>query len=172
MGYSTDGIFAYGYDLGGDEEGWNFPGLDYGEWRPAEIEGDEEACDDFDFAEWVEAKLLVAQGFTETDRDADGYYTRKREARAQLGIEVIHHGSIDYTAFLLTVFNQSASRGSPEDVDIATLATRRVVEFWDGKLAAALEVLGLPQPIYPKSHRPEALTGPQKPRWLLASYWG
>lgn len=171
MGQSTNGIFAYGYDLGGDEEGWNFPGLDYGEWRPAEIKDDEEACDDFDFAEWVETKLLVAAGYDDDDQ-SEGRTARKLDARAQLGIEAIHHGSNDYSAFLLTAFNQSASRGFPEDIDIAALATRRVIEGWDGKLAAALEVLGLPQPVYPESRYQDDPTGPQKPRWLLASYWG
>jgi hypothetical protein len=53
----------------------------------------------------------------------------------------------------------TVSRGSTIEIDWAALERERVERDWDGKLTAALSVLGL---------TPKQAT----PRWLLASYWG
>ena len=67
MGQSTNGILAYGYDLGG-EEGWKLQGLGEYDELPALdwYDPDNEEGDDLQSA--AERRLLVEiAGFTETD---------------------------------------------------------------------------------------------------------
>lgn len=170
MGMSSTAKLAYGFDLGGDEDGWNLPDLDYGQWRPPGIAEDDE--DEFDFAEWVEGKLLVDAGFTETDDEDDGYFTRKRAARVQLGVEAISSGNYDYFRYLLVAWSETGLGSDPTTIDFAELERRRIEENWDGKLLNAARVLGMPKIMVPSKRWDEKLVVEQRPHWMLTVFYG
>lgn len=155
MGVSTDGILAYGYDLGESGE-QHFVGFDEDD-APAWLkeDPDDEDTDLKDFGDAAERRLLDASGFTETweTRIGDGYHKRETEAQKALGVQIETHCSGDYPMYLLAAKVITASRGTAEAVDL-TLPDNAAE-----RLAWAVETLGLD-------------VGDQKPRWLLASYWG
>jgi hypothetical protein len=153
MGVSSDGILVFGYNLGGDEGGWQIEEADeYGEF---ELEWVDE---DGDFSEGAEAKLLAVAGFTETDWKVPGYFDRKREAQARVAVALESYCSGDYPMWLLAA-HKVVARGDVKVVDFAALEALRAGQDWEGKLRAALAVLG----ITPKQ---------DSPKWLLASYMG
>lgn len=150
MGTSTNALLMYGYELN-TADGWNVREVDEdGYLTPAW------AADDEDFAAAAERVLLAANGFTESDRQADS--DLERAAKKRLGVEIAFHVHIDCPGHILAAKTITAHRGYPEQVDFAALTEQAFVENWDGKLAAALAALGLT----PKQDRP---------RWILASYW-
>lgn len=157
MGKSTNGILAYGYNLGGDEGGWQIiEAGEYGDWEPPWFPDDDE---DNDFMSAAMRVLRASAGFTETDWRADGFYEREREADARLGVELESYCSGDYPRWLLAAHVITVYRGSVKEIDFADLERQRTEGDWDGKLAAAIQALG----ITPKQDRP---------KWLLVSYWG
>ncbi|MGW2010910.1 hypothetical protein [Streptomyces nigrescens] len=159
MGQSTDGILAYGYDLGGDD-GWKIREAgEYGE-LPAFDWYDEEA-EDGDFQEAAEKRLLAeVAGFAEEwSSGNDGYFEREREAKARLGVEFDTYCSGDYPMFLLATKVITVRRGDIKAIDMADLAVTPEMNQWDEKLRAALNALG----ITPTQ---------EQAQWLLCSYWG
>ncbi|HEY9371875.1 hypothetical protein [Streptomyces sp.] len=160
MGQSTNGMLAYGYDLGG-EEGWKLQEAgEYGE-LPELPWFDEENEDGDGFQESAERRLLAEiAGFTETwSSGNEGYSDRKREAKAQVGVEFDTHCSGDYPMYLIATKVITVYRGSVKDIDMAALAVEPEMNGWDEKLRIALQALG----ITPTQ---------EKARWLLCSYWG
>jgi hypothetical protein len=159
MGQSTDGILAYGYDLGGEEEGWTVREAgEYGElsldWLP-----DPEAEEGYDIPDLMLTRLLEASGFAETDWQAGGYFARKHAAEAALGVEIESYCSGEYPLYLLAAKVITVNRGDVKPVDMAALSDPAVLAAYDAKLASALHVLGV-TPVQ------------DKPAWLLCSYWG
>lgn len=155
MGTSTDGILAYGYNLGGDDSGWEVAEADeYGgltlDWL---------AEDDDDFETAAMNRLLAAAGFTETDWQVDGYFKRKNEAEKNLGVGFETYCSGDYPLYILAAKVITVSRGYVEPIDVTALQCEPVENHWDDKLRGALSTLGMT----PKQ---------EKPAWLLCSYWG
>ena len=142
MGVSTDAILVYGYDLGAEDE------LDCEavSWLGEDTESLSEAIDD---------RLLTVIGFTEQWSGTDGYFERKRAARAKLGVELVYHCSDDDPMLILAAIGTEvrANRGYPK-----TVASLTVPEGADDRLAWAMRVLEL---------KPEG-----SPSWLLASNWG
>jgi hypothetical protein len=166
MGVSTDAILAYGYNLGGGDGDWLIEEVgEYGElklpWFAVNLDddGDDEDRDDDDFVTKAEKKLLVAQGFTEIDWRADGYYERKVAAEAASGVEFKGYCSDSYTSYVLAAKVIKAYRGDCPAVDFEALTREAVEGRYDEKLAAAIQALG----ITPKQ---------TQPAWLLCSYWG
>lgn len=157
MSTSTDGILAYGYDLGGSE-GWKLQGCgEYGE-LPELPWFNEESDDDFQSA--AERRLLAELAdFTETDWQVDGYFARERDAKAQLGVKVDTYCSGEYPEFLLATKVITVHRGDVKHIDMTELAAAPEANGWDDKLQAALAALG----ITPTQ---------ENAKWLLASYWG
>lgn len=154
MGVSTDGILAYGYNLGGADAGWEIQQADEdGEWTPVW------ASDPDDLIGDVEKVLLAAMGFTETDYQAEGYFDRQREAQQRVGVEIESFCSGDYPMYVLAAHAITAHRGHVKAVDFVELDKLRVEQAWDAKLKRAAEALG----ITPKQATPV---------WLLVSYWG
>lgn len=149
MGQSTDGKLFYGYDLGGD-------GADATDFTDEEdapswyTNGDTELI--------VQMKLALYNAIPDA---APVEYEWRADAPVldYYGVWFEHHCSDSYAMWALVTYEASAARGCPEKLDLAELAARPQREDWDGKLARALEVLG----ITPKQERPA---------WLLASYWG
>jgi hypothetical protein len=144
MGQSTNGMLAYGYDLGG-EEGWKLEGLgEYDElpeldwYSPEDEEGD-------GFQEAAERRLLAElAGFTETwSSGSEGYFEREREAKARIGVKFGTHCSGDYPMFLLAAKVITVHRGSVKDIDMAALAVEPEMNGWDEKLRRAVEALGI-----------------------------
>lgn len=159
MGVSTNGVLAYGYDLGGGEAEWKIQGLgDYEEWKPDWFERGEDDGDD-DVVTAAEQHLLRASGFTETDWSVDGYFERKRAAEAALGVEFETYCSGEYPIWALVAHSITCRRGDAQQIDFAALEAQRVEEGWDAQLQHALTVLGI---------TPEQA----KPSWLLLSYMG
>jgi hypothetical protein len=159
MGVSTDAILAYGYDLGGDEDGWKVrEAARYGELDLDWL--DEEDEDSDGFGEQAMARIRAAAGFTETDWQAEGYFDRKHEAEAAAGVEIETYCSDEAPMYLLAATVHTVARGYIKDaaalIAAADDATRRE---WDAKLAAAVAALGL-TPVQ------------EQPSWLLCSYWG
>ncbi len=156
MGNSADGILAYGFNLGGDEGGWEVAEADseYGEWKPDWYDEDEE-----DLAGDAEKRLLEVAGFSETDYKAEGYYDRKREAEARVGVELVPYCSFDYPIYVLAAHAITVYQGHAKEIDWAELERQRVSEGWDDKLTAAREALG----VTPKQ---------EQPKWLMVSRWG
>lgn len=157
MGQSTNAILAYGYNLGADEDGWKLQEAgEYGE-PPALPWYDPERDD---FVEAAERRLLAeVAGFTETDWRVEGYFTREREAKARLGVEIEAYCSDSCPMYVLAAHVTTVHRGWIEHVDPNDLAQRPVAEGWDVSLRAAVTALGI-TPVQPE------------PRWLLCSYWG
>lgn len=168
MGQSTDGILAYGYDIGG--EGPPVTGIgEYDSWRPDDFttEPGSDEYYEFDFRTWAEHKLLAAAGHPVKSKHA---YYDPDDLMKYHGVKFVWHCSGSYPHYMLVTFEESASRGYPRTLDLAELERRRVDEDWDGKLAAALKALGIPGFIYPDerySKEPKV----QEPHWMLASYW-
>lgn len=154
MGVSTDGILAYGYNLGGDDSGWEVAQADeYGGLTLDWLDEDD------DFAAEAEKRLLAAAGFTETDWQVDGYFAREKAAKEGLGVKFESYCSGDYPLYVLAAKVITVSRGYVEHIDMTELVEAPNVHGWDDKLRGALEILGLT----PKQ---------ESPRWLLCSYWG
>lgn len=124
MGTSTDGILAYGYDLGED---WGF---EYDEKRPNWME---EADDYIASAEHL---LLTAVGVTHELGD----YVDDKEMLARTGVFFEMHCSDRAPMYLLVAKSQTANRGYPEAADFT------VPEGADERLAWALGVLGIEAP--------------------------
>ena len=153
MGQSTNGMLVYGYDLGGDEDGWQIAEENIAaflEWGSGE---------DGDLVEKGKVRLLASVGFTETDWRADGYHERKKAAEERLGVEFESYCSGDYPMWLLAAHTVTVYRGDCKEIDFAALEKARTEGDWDAKLAHAIQVLG----ITPTQ---------EKPGWLLVSYWG
>lgn len=165
MGVSSDGILAYGYDLGGEDAGWKITQAgEWGEWTPhwpnsdphADPHADPDEADR-DLAEDVRWVLLAAAGFTETAPDAPGYDTRLQQAEQRVGVELISYTAPSYPQYLLCTHEITVHRGDVETVDFPALEARRVAEGWDTQLADALDALGI------RPHQPS-------PGWLLVSF--
>jgi len=141
VGQSTDGIVAYGYNLGGDEDEWK--GLVGG--RPAWLgEGRK------DFAEVVAQRLLRA-----VDAPVPKYsWHAEGEVKKILQVEFARHCSCDYPEWILAVAGTvtTAYRGYPKLFDPGTRPVGA-----DAILAKALATLEL------------EVTG--APGWIVASYW-
>lgn len=153
MGQSTNGILAYGYNLGGGDGEWQVAEADeYGgltvDWLDPESEDGVETA--------IEERMLASVGFTEQWQPGiDGYFDRKKAAEARLGVELESYCSGDYPMYLLAATGsvQTAYRG---DCDPASFD---IDPSWDGKLAAALAALGM-------------TPTQDQAKWLLCSYWG
>lgn len=156
MGHAPKAQLIYGYDLGGDDDGWAF------------AEYDQDECEIslpwFDptkeFAEEAEKRLLAQiAGFTEEWRQGAGseFFAREKAAKAQLGVEFEFYG-YEMCGHALSAHREWVE-WSATAVDLAALASRPAAEGWDDKLAAAVAALG----ITPKQERPG---------WLLAASYG
>ena len=159
MGQSTNAMLMYGYHLGSDEGGWQLQGLGEYDELPALdwYDPEAEAGDDFESA--VERKLLAdIAGFTEAwSSGSEGYFDRERAAKDRVGVKLASHCSGDYPMYVLATKVITVYRGEVEAIDPAhDLA---VEPYWDHKLRAALNALGL---------TPTQETA----SWFLCSYWG
>jgi hypothetical protein len=143
MGISTDAILAYGYDLGYDPVPTWWSNLS------------EEEQENEGFADLAKTQMLASIGFTEKwAKGNEGYFDRKREAKKQLGVEVIYYCSYDYPMYILAAKEFRAYRGDVEIIDSLDIDLD-----WDDKLKSALKSLEI-KPIN------------EHPQWMLVSMWG
>lgn len=179
MGVSTDGILAYGWDLGGDdrEVGWaaglverletrgdvddlvlEAAGADLGPDPWGELEGRPHAW----FYAGGECTPEYAAWLERTKSARAARRQARRAALAAADLELVSHCSDGSTMWILTApgLHWLASRGDALDVggDVALLATPAGLSDARDRLRAAARLLGL---------EPD---GP--PALLLASYWG
>jgi len=107
MGISSDGIIAYGIDLGeglDDDECNEFP------WQDREKY-------DGEFREWVLREIL---GFTEEWYDGnEGYFDRQNAVLKPFPLEMVSHCSYDYPMYFLSIkgTERRASRGYPTFIE-------------------------------------------------------
>jgi hypothetical protein len=114
MGSSSDGILAYGYDMGDDF------GIEYdADPKPAWYDDEDE---DSDLGVLAEAALVAASAFPDAE---------------SLGLKVAHYGHCDGGGFLLVAVVHEAYGYSAKRVDPV------VPDDADARLAWAVEVLGL-----------------------------
>ena len=152
MSQSTDGLLAYGYDLGCSEE-WKVREAtgEYGElvlpWYTEE-DDEGEGGEGGDFPDAAQKTLRAAGGFT-----GDGYDGR-READERTGVTIETYCSDGYPMYVLSAKTLEAGRGDIIDATESLGADRSA---WDERLAWALKALGL-TPVQ------------EKPAWLLCSY--
>jgi len=117
MGISSDGLLVYGCDLGSivNELYWSDDDPDTPEWY------DREEIYNNGFEDPAIKYLLEKTGlFTETDWESEGYWKRKNEAEAKLGINFVYHCSYDYAMLILTASaapSYRAWRGEPISID-------------------------------------------------------
>lgn len=158
MGTTVKAELSYGYQLKGRE----------GEWFVREIHSEDsdeyglnvdwlDAEDEDDFVGVATARLLVSVGFTETDYAVEGFFDRKREALARLGV-CFEHTGYEAGDLLLVTKQLGAYLGETEAVDPATLVAE-VNEMVAERLRNALSVLGL-TPLQ------------EQPAWFLTAYMG
>jgi hypothetical protein len=163
MGQSTNAVLAYGYDLGSDED-WKIQEAS-GEYGELQLDwlttaGDTEDDEDAGFIAQAKKRLLAQiAGFTETDWQVEGFFTRQDEAEKSLGVEFKSYCSGDYPMYVLAAHAITVHRGDSQLLDLAALAADPAANGWDEKLQAALTALG----ITPTQ---------QTPGWVLCSYWG
>lgn len=134
MGTSTNGMLAYGYDLG---EEFGFEDTAEPDWYD-ETDGWQESA---------EKALLAAHGFTETDWRVDGYFARLEAAKKEMGVEFDVYCSGDYPLYLIAAKVQTVYRGDADPVDMT------LPDNADERIAWALGVLG----VKPKADKPQWL---------------
>ncbi len=154
MGTSTDGILAYGYNLGGGDAEWNIK--EVGEYGSIQVPW---LSEDDSFTDVAEKRILTSVGFTEDDWQVEGYFARLKEAEGRAGVEFEHYCSDSYSAYVLAAKVITANRGDCLTIDFEALTREATENRWDEKLARAIEALG----ITPTQERPT---------WLLCSWWG
>lgn len=133
---------SYGYDLGRSPR---FVGLDEDDWP--------DWYDDLDFCDAAEERLLVAAGFTEFETDGrPGYYDRRSEALAALGVQIVNHGSDNDPGYILAVKDLETDWDGPVPVENFALP-----DGWEQVLAQAVATLGLD-------------VADEAPGWLLSAY--
>jgi hypothetical protein len=158
MGSSSSAVLAYGYDLGGEDEGWKFAECgEFGELPPLPWHQPyDEGGPDEDFDDAVMRRLLAeVAGFTEvwSPGAAPGFMDRRHQAAARLDVSIetygYHNGSSLLVAHALSVGDFGA-RALPRGFAAVDYAA------WDSALAGALSALGL-TPLQ------------EQPAWILAS---
>lgn len=149
MSASTDGILAYGYNLGDFSE---IRFIDSGGRTLDEPSWLDEDDPDTDFVDQAVDWLIAAAFLDGTAEDHD-LYKDHGEAQALLGAWIVVHRSERAPMYLIAAKVITASRGFPEVVDLS------LPDNADERLSWAMGVLG----IKPKT---------RKPTWLLASYRG
>lgn len=159
MGQSTNAMLNYGYSFGGGDSAWEI--AETGEYGELAVdwfndEGEDESDDEGGFIEQAFKRLYEAIPDAPEVR-----YDWEREdlVKKHYGVWFESHCSGDYPMWMLTTYETTAYRGDCDVIDWRTLDEQRQREDWDGKLARAIEVLG----VTPKQ---------AQPAWLLASYWG
>jgi len=150
MGQSTNAMLMYGYDLD-TTDAWKI--VEAGEWGELSAPWYDEDSDLESVEQATKALYDAIPGAPEVEDD----WQRDEPVKEHYGVWFEGHCSGSYTMYALVAFENTAARGYPELIDWRGLDEQRGREDWDGKLARALEVLG----ITPKQERPS---------WLLASY--
>lgn len=150
MSIDPKGILAYGYDLGGQDEGWEIENVDSG----------------FTIDEEVLQEILLDKliGFNEKYplhssrvKDRQEYNERRKAAEEKLGIELVRYGSYDYPSWILaTKVFRAPDYGS---MIIPRIKNSRFFVESHVKLNTALDALDF------KPNQAE-------PSWILASFYG
>lgn len=143
MGMSASARLVYGYDLGGDNNGWKLQQTD--KYGCLDVEAIDWLEEDDELAEKVEERLLATiGGFTEKwAPNVDGYWDRERAAKERVGVKIVFYSHSDYSMHVLgiEVIDQDWSEGVV--LDLPALAAMPEANGWDAKLAAAIEALGI-----------------------------
>jgi hypothetical protein len=151
MGVSPVAILAYGYDLGGDEGGWNVEEADkYGElslsWWDRDNDDEDLQC----FREAATPLLVEAFGM-----DQKGILWGEDSL---LPVKIITHNHIDFPMHIVATKHISAFSGIPRNLMDDFVPREQFIRMkWDADLRKACAALGI-TPIQ------------EQPAWILASH--
>jgi len=146
MGMSSDGVLAFGWDLGSPGDYGNY-GDEKFQWASSLMEKIEES-DDFDDI----AMSYVPGWDVDEDWRNPGYFERAKAAKALRYFEIISYNHCDYPRYILTLpgKNWVVCTGDTKDVtEVMSYSTEELVEL-RVKLQNAAELLGLEPPENPK----------------------
>ena len=154
MSRSSDGILAFGIDLGAKDE-WE----DWAEFMPRDLA--EAFAGDCEFENWLACEAGLGEydheGMTESERTA--YFAKLRETKEACPVEEVLHCAYDYGMRILAVrgYEYRASRGYPEDItpDMLQVPAEKVQAFkqWLREHNVNLDKL-------------------EEPHWILTSIYG
>jgi len=152
MGQSTDAILCWGIVLT-EDEGSEIPWED-----AAELAGYDDPVDDEYLAFALCGIAKPTSDYGDNKDEHKEYWTKKREALAAYGVEVLTHCSYEYPLYMLIVSASEvrASRGYPKDI-LKTDLDAPEANNWQELLNEACEKLGME---------------PQAGGWRLCSLWG
>jgi len=150
MGTSTDGILAYGYNLGA-EDALNV--------REVNDDGELNASWNVGSDDLVEAATRALYASIPGLPDVEYGWECEAPVKEHLGVWFESYCHVDYPMWILTTSVIRVYRGDVEEIDGAYLDTQPGDNGWNEKLAHALAVLGL-------------TPTQEHPAWLLASDWG
>jgi hypothetical protein len=122
MGVETDGILAFGYDLGSEDEGWKVREVD-------------------------EYGGLVGTAWHDPDDEDPDFEAKMADVleRADVpgNVTVKTHCSDGSPQFILAAKVITANRGTPVPLDLSALDANAAEQCWGDQLEAAFDALGL-----------------------------
>lgn len=147
MGTTTDAIIAFGFDLGGAEEGFEAP------WYDAEEKWEG------DWEEWyadIAGIKRPEHPYESDDKDWKRYTAEKDKLLKNTKVTIDGHCSSEFPMYALVIGASitRASRGYPEKLKPLDKTTD---PSWESSIKDFCKLTGLPF---------------KKPSWLLYSYWG
>lgn len=160
MGTSTDGILAYGYDLGNEGDGLNL--ISPPEWLGYDEEGERDT--DEDLSDTITRRLYDALDGVPAANPEYVSSDMEQTVKQRYGVELVGHCSGEYRMWILAAWHVEASRGYPQRLDLDELRVAETRDDFDGKLRRACEVLGFTV----ADDKGQSV----EPGWLLASDWG
>jgi hypothetical protein len=152
MSNSPRGILAYGYDLGGPENGWNLRGVEkYGNYTFPDWYNEEGDS----WGDQAEALLLnKIVNFTEIWKTGlVDYFARKTEAQKQVGVSIVRYGTYDYSGYILATKVHSGPDWGTCPVEIS------LDHSASAKLHRALSAMQI---------QPKQI----EPKWILGCFYG
>ena len=155
MGISSDGILAFGFDLGLEEENPEFllrPDVERNEDNDYDQEEDYFDFDDF---------LYHIHGLGEypsegTDAEKTQYFEAKKKLESECPVELVRHCSYDYTMYIIAIngSEKRSYRGDP------TIISPQELNIDAAKIEAAKQ--------FCEQHNIPW----QEPNWVLCSMYG
>lgn len=155
MGKSPDAIIAYGYALGGDEDGWNVREANEDNiWVP----------------HWLDAEVTQDSYGIDQFGDAKSYLQQQQCH----GVELVTYGHENGLGYALTTWSTEVSWSEIKRLTLNVDHAQRSIEQWDIHLADAIDKLKI-TPVIPAENwddpHPSERTPVQPSFLLLARYF-
>ena len=155
MGTYHYGILAYGYGLGCSEQVDVKEVDQYGGLTLSWLKRDEDGWATENVAEALTRRLY--ESIPDADQGNTDSYDQEQVVKDRLGVKILEHGWLvegDTASYALIASEKQAAGGDVELIDLDERTDLAKRKDFDGKLAKALEILGI-TPVQ------------EKPSWLL-----